>query len=209
MFHEVNEDTPFLPPYSVHRFALWSFLLGSGTHWGQRRWSSASGAQHPACGSVVTDICFQARVPSRGPPSCQLLPQQPGRAQDIDDSEGCLKLYRAKEALHLGRPQKRLPCAGGPCPSPSPCLQEPISGPLRALRVEMQASAGQSSAPSEVRCDGAPATFAQPLACLRYVPCGGTPGRLCPAEGTWRPLAQSRSLTGKQSLGIPVFFRDV
>lgn len=28
IFHEVSEDTPFLPPYSVHRFALWSFLLG-------------------------------------------------------------------------------------------------------------------------------------------------------------------------------------
>lgn len=44
---------------------------------------------------------------------------------------------------------------GRPCLSPSPCLQEPILGPLRALRVEMQVSAGQSSAPSEVRCDGA------------------------------------------------------
>lgn len=26
MFHEVSEDAPFLPPYSVHRFPLWSFL---------------------------------------------------------------------------------------------------------------------------------------------------------------------------------------
>lgn len=68
--------------------------------------------------------------------------------------------------------------------------------------------AGQSSAHLKTDVMGPGATFAQPLACLRYVPCGGTPGRLCPAEGTWRPLTQPRSLAGKQRLGILVF-RDV
>lgn len=65
----------------------------------------------------------------KSPRSRQPLPQKPGRAQDIDDSEGCLKLCWAKEALHLGRPQRRPPSAG-PCQSPCPCLQEPLSEPL-------------------------------------------------------------------------------
>jgi len=93
----------------------------------------------------------------------------------------------------------------GPCPSPSPCLQEPFSGPLRALEAEMRAQVDQPAAPSEVRCDRARATFAQPSACLRYVPHVGTPDGLCPAEGTWRLLTLSCSLTGKQSLGTRSF----
>lgn len=67
MFHKVSEDTPFLPPYSVHRFALWSFLLGSGTHWGQRQAVQVQLSIQPvgelvgpSCMDVVTDTCFQA-----------------------------------------------------------------------------------------------------------------------------------------------------
>ena len=80
MFHEVSEDTPFLPPYSVYRFALWNFLLGLGTHWGQG--SAGEAQRRRRIGRSVSlepwspTLCFQGRPLSRARGSLFLPPAQ-------------------------------------------------------------------------------------------------------------------------------------
>lgn len=99
MFHEVSEDTPFLPPYSVHRFALWSFLLGSGTHWGkaaQAELSVGSGSAGGQCrATLATDLVLPGQTPEQGLalsscPPAQAQPGKPMRAQNTGGSKGLM-----------------------------------------------------------------------------------------------------------------------
>lgn len=89
--------TRFLPPYSVYRFALWSFLLGLGTRWGhageavQVDFSVRLAGQsigHLAV-DMVADTCLLGACTSLLPPARPLAPAPvAGWGQDTDGSEG-------------------------------------------------------------------------------------------------------------------------
>lgn len=96
----------------------------------------------------------------------------------------------------------------GPASLPVPDSRS-LSLGLSALGAEVQAPASQTTAPSEVQCDRARATPAPPLACLRRMPCTGTPASLCPAEGTWGPLTFIMFSDWKIEARNPGVFKDV
>lgn len=115
--------TPSLPPYSVHRFALWSFLLGSG-HTGtkqgkQCRQTSASGSQaSPFVGQLgvdtVTDPCLPGACTSflLPPPSLQPLLWRPAGVRTQTGLRRCLKTSEERSKPpedHLAAPATRSP----------------------------------------------------------------------------------------------------
>lgn len=88
--------TRFLPPYSVYRFALWSFLVGVGTRWGQAgdavqvdfsvRLAGQSVSQLAV--DMVTDTCLLgASTPLLPPARPPAPPPVAGWGQDTDRSE--------------------------------------------------------------------------------------------------------------------------
>lgn len=120
-------STRFLPPYSVYRFALWSFLLGLGTRWGQAGeavqvdfsvWLAGQSVGQLAV-DMATDTCLlgPARLCCHLPGLRPLL-QWPAGVRTQTGQRGCLKSRRAKEQAppedHLAVPATR--SMSGLCP---------------------------------------------------------------------------------------------
>lgn len=89
--------TRFLPPYSVYRFALWSFLLGLGTRWAQAGEAVQADFSVRLAGQsvgqlavdMVTDTCLLGACTSLLPPARPPAPAPvAGWGQDTDGSEG-------------------------------------------------------------------------------------------------------------------------
>lgn len=196
-------STRFLPPYSVYRFALWSFLLGLGTRWGQAGeavqvdfsvWLAGQSVGQLAV-DMATDTCLlgPARLCCHLPGLRPLL-QWPAGVRTQTGQRGCLKSRRAKEQAPPGGPSR------------CPCHQEHV-WPLSGAPETAVQPAWETIAPSMKQCPGHTHWPSSP-----YPQVHALQGRvlLCvSAEGSGDLPLIYRVLHLEQSLGALVFCRDV
>lgn len=156
--------TPLLAPYSVHRFALWSFLLGLGTRWGQRGLTSAGGVRQGPGTCRHGRLYFSHRFPSDQAPA-PALPRPSGVV-----GEGSVP---QRDALSQGRPEEHSTRRShGGSLARRLHLQEPLPG---AWENQNQSLSGHNTAPSDLAGDSS------------WAPPAQDPDPYVPAEGTWGP----------------------
>lgn len=156
--------TPLLAPYSVHRFALWSFLLGLGTRWGQRGLTSAGGVRQGPGTCRHGRLYFSHRFPSDQAPA-PALPRPSGVV-----GEGSVP---QRDALSQGRPEEHSTRRShGGSLARRLHLQEPLPG---AWENQNQSLSGHNTAPSDLAGDSS------------WAPPAQDPDPCVPAEGTWGP----------------------